>query len=228
MAEIALSFDNGPDPAATPRILEILARRDVTACFFVVGSKAATPDGEALVRDAHAVGHRIGNHTWSHSRPLGEMTDAAASVAEIRRTQIAIGDCSDAAKLFRPFGRGGAKGRHLLSPAAFRYLAAQDYTCVLWNCVPRDWEDADGWVARARTQIAAEAAPFLVLHDIAGAADRRLDAFLGAMQDAGHRFTSVVPDCEILVDRGVPRPEAQRYVAADTDQPAVSESTRSA
>ena len=215
MAEIALSFDNGPDPAATPRVLDILARRGAAACFFVVGAKAARPDGRALMRDARAAGHRIGNHTWSHNRPLGEMADAAASVAEIRRTEAAIGDCRDPAKLFRPFGRAGAKGRHLLSGAAFRHLADEGYTCVLWNCVPRDWDDEDGWVDRAEAQIAAQAAPCLVLHDIAGAAAKRLDAFIGAMQDAGHSFTSAIPDSEIIIDRGVPRPGAQAFVAPE-------------
>lgn len=212
MADIALTFDNGPDPAATPSVLDTLARREVSACFFVIGSKAATPDGRTLMQQAHAAGHRIGNHTWTHGTPLGEMADASASVDEIRRTEEVLNGCVDPQKLFRPFGREGARGPHLLSDAAFRHLIAERYTCALWNCVPRDWDDEDGWVARAESQIADEATPYLVLHDITGACAKRLDSFIGAMQDAGHRFVTDIPESEIIIDRGVPKPDAGDYV----------------
>lgn len=215
MAAIALTFDNGPDPAATPAVLDTLEKHGVSASFFVVGCKAATSVGASLLRDIHAAGHRIGNHTWSHSKPLGEMEDAAASVSEIVRTEAAIGAFADPQKLFRPFGRRGARGAHLLSAAAFRHLVAERYTCVLWNCVPRDWDDADGWVVRAREQVNEREAPYLVLHDIAGACANRLDEFVGMMRDAGHTFTPDVPGSEIIIDSGVPRPNAGRYVTPD-------------
>ncbi len=213
MANIALTFDNGPDPVATPKILDTLDRRGISSFFFVIGSKAATPDGAALMRDAHSAGHRIGNHTWSHTTPLGEMVDAAESIDEIARTETALGAVADPQKLFRPFGRRGARGPHLLSKASFRYLIAEQYTCVLWNCVPRDWNDDNGWVDRAMTQIDSQASPLLVLHDIAGAAARRLDDFLVAALGAGHCFVTDVPDSEIIIDRGIPRQNATNCIA---------------
>ena len=213
MKQISISFDNGPDPQATPQVLAALERRGITAVFFVIGKNAAAPHGPALMRQAKAAGHRIGNHTWSHGTPLGRMADAAESVAEISRTQAAIGDFADPAKLFRPFGGGGARGSHLLSAAAYRHLQDEAFTCVLWNCVPGDFSDADSWVAQARLQIAEMANPCLVLHDIAGACAAKLDVFLDEMLDAGHRFVPTIPASEVLIDRGVPRADAGDYVS---------------
>src|SRR5262249_35135806 len=62
--EVALTFDDGPDPEYTPRVLDILRRERVPAAFFVVGSRAeAYPD---LIRRIYAEGHVLGNHTYSH------------------------------------------------------------------------------------------------------------------------------------------------------------------
>lgn len=63
--EIALTFDDGPDPAVTPRVLDLLDRRNARASFFCIGRQAAAyPD---IVRDIHARGHSVENHSWRHS-----------------------------------------------------------------------------------------------------------------------------------------------------------------
>ena len=105
MAEIALSFDNGPDPAATPRILEILARRGVTACFFVVGAKAARPDGRALMRDARA-GHRIGGYPQKHS--VSPRTERSADPGSRATGSGLAGDSGP--RLSLRSARGGMEG----------------------------------------------------------------------------------------------------------------------
>ena len=63
MARVTLSFDNGPHPELTPRILDVLARRRVPASFFVLGSAMAVPEKRLAAERAHAEGHWIGNHT---------------------------------------------------------------------------------------------------------------------------------------------------------------------
>src|SRR5579863_8843095 len=71
--ELALTFDDGPNPAWTPKLLDILALHDVRATFFQLGGFAqAEPD---LVRRIAAAGHLIANHTWSH--PYLSSTPAA-------------------------------------------------------------------------------------------------------------------------------------------------------
>jgi hypothetical protein len=81
-------------------------------------------------------------------------------------------------KLFRPSGQGGDLEPGLLNEPAVDTLVAGGYTCVLWNAVPRDWEDPDGWVERALRQIEEHSWTLLVLHDVAGASADRLEAFL--------------------------------------------------
>ncbi len=61
---VALTFDDGPDPADTPRLLDLLREKGVNATFFVVGKRA--DQHPEIVRRAWAEGHLIGNHTWSH------------------------------------------------------------------------------------------------------------------------------------------------------------------
>ena len=149
MGDVALSFDNGPDPAVTPMVLDVLARRGVKASFFVLGKHLAAPERMKLAQRAAAEGHRIGNHSFTHRIPLGDDPAADAVDSEIAKTEQLIGALAENPKLFRPFGGGGKIGPHLLSRAAVDHLVANRYTCVLWNCVPEDWIDQDAWVDRA-------------------------------------------------------------------------------
>src|SRR3989440_3424461 len=116
--DVTLTFDNGPEPAVTPRVLDILEAAGVKATFFVLGSKLADKKRRALAKRAHAEGHWIGNHTWSHAEPLGRLRDASRVVSEIVETQALIDELAHPDRLFRPSGGGGALGPHLLSPVA--------------------------------------------------------------------------------------------------------------
>jgi peptidoglycan/xylan/chitin deacetylase (PgdA/CDA1 family) len=90
MTELTLTFDNGPEPDVTPHVLDTLARHSVRATFFVLGRKLATASGRKLAERAHAEGHWIGNHTFSHATPLGFVHDAGVVASEIGRTQDLI------------------------------------------------------------------------------------------------------------------------------------------
>src|SRR5262249_6822661 len=144
MFEVTLTFDNGPDAAVTPAVLDVLARHDLRSTFFVVGEKLADPTLHALAARARQEGHWIGNHTFTHSVPLGLQSGDVAE-REIGRTEALIGALAHPDKLFRPYGGGGALNRGLLKPSVVSYLTARQYTCVLWNLVPGDWKDPDGW-----------------------------------------------------------------------------------
>jgi peptidoglycan-N-acetylglucosamine deacetylase len=119
----------------------VLARRGVRTTFFVIGNKLLSPDARA-----HAEGHWIGNHTWTHSRPLGERPGAATANLEIGRAQAEIGVLSHSDRLFRPAGGGGHLDRRLLSPDAAVLLKAGGYTCVLSNAT------CDRWPPPSRTE----------------------------------------------------------------------------
>lgn len=214
--EVTLTFDNGPDPAATPGVLDVLRRRGIAATFFVIGSKLADPARRALVERASAEGHWIGNHTFSHAGPLGDRRDAGHAEEEIGRTDRLLGPLAHPDRLFRPVGGGGRLGPHLLSMEARDHLATTCHTVVLWSAVPGDWRDADGWPPIALDQCLREPRPVLVLHDIEGGAMRHLDRFLGQLADWGARFRQDFPDTCLAMRRGVPTPVLAGKTMADT------------
>jgi peptidoglycan/xylan/chitin deacetylase (PgdA/CDA1 family) len=211
---VTLSFDNGPEPDATPLVLDVLRRRGILATFFVIGAKLVDPARRALARRAQAEGHWIGNHTWSHGAPLGTRRDPGHAEAEIARTEAVIGALAHPDRLFRPVGGGGRLGPHLLSAEARDHLVAQRYTVVTWSAVPGDWRDADGWPDRALRQCLDEPRPLLVLHDLPGGAMRHLDRFLGRLLDAGASFRQDFPDHCVPMRRGQPTPQLGAYVTA--------------
>ena len=199
MFDLTLSFDNGPHPQATPLVLDVLARRDIKAMFFVIGKNLVAH--RTLAERAAAEGHWIGNHTFTHSGPLGRRHEGGVAEDEIGRTQAELGTLVHPHRYFRPQGGGGKLGPHLLSVEASEFLKRGKYTCVLWNAIPRDWDDPDGWVERALTQCSEREWTLMVLHDIAGGAMRHLDRFLGRAIDQGARLRQdFPPDCVPMVD----------------------------
>ncbi len=218
--EVTLTFDNGPDEAATPRVLEVLRRRGIRATFFVVGCRLLDPARIALVERARAEGHWIGNHTFTHQGPLGERADCGHAGAEIALTEALIRPFAHPDRLFRPVGGGGRIGPHLLSAEAALHLRENRQTVVLWSAVPGDWKDAEGWPDIAFAQCMGQARPVLVLHDIAGGAMAHLDRFLGRLADAGASFRQDFPEAVLPMRRGVAAPGFDDHVMASGGPPA--------
>ena len=216
MFDLTLTFDNGPEPDVTGAVLDTLARHDIKSTFFVLGHKLAQPERRRLAERAHAEGHWIGNHTWSHVTPLGQLADTAETEGEIARTQAEIGLLAHPRKFFRPFGGGGNLVERLLNEAALDLLKRERFTCVLWNSIPRDWEDADGWPARAMSQAAMQPWTLMVLHDLPTGAMKNLDRFIGEAKDRDARFRQDFPaECLPLVAGRVMRPIESYVTAAD-------------
>ncbi len=126
---IALTFDDGPHPQHTGRILAILAETRVPATFFLHGGQAeAYPH---LVRAIHAAGHQIGNHGYSHMRAARGNT--CEYVADVLRAQDAIQNVMGATidRIFRPpYGH--------LTAAAFLSLMRNGYRTVFWSADSSD------------------------------------------------------------------------------------------
>jgi peptidoglycan/xylan/chitin deacetylase (PgdA/CDA1 family) len=212
--QVTLTFDNGPWPGVTDRVLDLLADRDVKATFFVVGRELSAPDAGPLARRAVAEGHWIGNHTWSHRVPFGDLGDDLDAVAdEVERTQELIGDLAHADRLFRPFGEGGHLDARLLGPAAVRHLEAGGYTCVLWDCVPRDWEDPAGWVDRCLDDVLQRDRSVVVLHDLPTGAMDHLDRLLDGIEAGGASCVQDFPDHCVAMRRGKATPVLDGVVA---------------
>ena len=211
---VTLTFDNGPDPLGTPAVLDALGDRGIPAVFFVVGQKVRThPNLLARIADA---GHLIGNHTWSHAVPFGDVTEPGLARAEIVRTQEEIEEFADADRLFRPVGAepGAVIDHRLLNEEALETLRDGKYTMVLWNVVPRDWENPHGWLANAVEACRAASHAVVVLHDGHPAGMTLLPRFLDALlaEDAAFR-TDFPVSCTPIVE-GIPRPESAALVTS--------------
>ncbi len=189
--KVTLTFDNGPEPQVTPDVLDCLASHNVKATFFVLGEKVSTRAGAAIAQRASREGHRIGNHTFTHTKPLGEL-DQAAALQEVERTEQALSWLDQPERLFRPPGRG-VLGRHLLHPAVVEKLQSGGYTCVLWNSVPGDWRDPDGWLTRAVADCQSREWSLVVLHDSPNGAMSHLDEFISRLKDDGFELTQDYP-----------------------------------
>lgn len=215
MQPICLSFDNGPEPDVTPLVLEVLGRRRIPAMFFVVGDKLRDPAARAMAERARAEGHPVGNHTLTHGAPLGRRGGEAA-VAEIAATDALLGGLREPERYFRPNGGGGTLGRHLLNASAAAHLKAGGHTVVLWNAVPRDFADPDGWPETALAMAAAATEPVLmVLHDLPNGAMRHLARVLGMLVDRGVAFLAAPPAGCVPLRGGVPAAGLADYVSED-------------
>jgi peptidoglycan/xylan/chitin deacetylase (PgdA/CDA1 family) len=143
--EIALTYDDGPNPAATPRLLDVLAKQDVRATFFLIGEFVRKEP--ALVREIAASGHTIGNHTMTHpwlsycslERVRNEIADSKAIIEDTIGTEIS---------LFRP--PHGARRPVVLEVARELGLAT-----VNWNIITHDWrpQPSEAIVTKVRNGI---------------------------------------------------------------------------
>lgn len=122
----ALSFDDGPDPTYTPRVLAILKRHGAHATFFLIGDRARSHP--QLVQRIKAEGHEVGNHYVMDASTLchGDST----FLGHLDRTELAIG-IPGPMKLFRPPGG-------IARPGQIRLARQRGYTTVLGNAYPHD------------------------------------------------------------------------------------------
>ena len=200
---VTLTIDNGPTPGVTDAVLDVLGEHEISAVFFAVGRRAATPAGLWLLERAVDEGHLVGSHTWSHTRTFGDADDATVD-DELDRGRQAVATAGGDPLLFRPYGAGGVIDDRLMSRHGAARLVDDRCTCVLWTSVPGDWRDPEGWPDVALADIDAVPWPVVVVHDIADAALARLDAFLTRCSYRGVVFTTDVPDACTPIRAGVP------------------------
>jgi peptidoglycan-N-acetylglucosamine deacetylase len=193
--ELALTFDDGPNPAWTPRLLEMLAAQEVHATFFLLGGYAnAEPE---LVRRIVAAGHIVGNHSWSH--PDLALASRARIREELTQTRETLEQITGApVRYFRPpYG-----SRRSATLAIARELGMMP---VLWNAMTTDWSETSGELIAGRLGAKIDGltrrgrAANIVLHD-GGHLDRQ-----------AYRAPSIAA-AQILVSRYQP---THRFVTVD-------------
>ncbi len=191
---IALTYDDGPNPEHTPRLLELLRRYDATATFFLIGRWAEREP--ELIRRTVAAGHAIGNHTFSH--PSMPAHRAARVRDELRRCREAVEASGetfstvDGAMLMRPpYGQR--------RPGTLRTTRQEGYVPVTWSITGYDWRAHTTARAITRRCVRAGEGDIILLHDgsdLQPAADRRTsiestEAILERYAPQGFEFVTV-------------------------------------
>jgi len=149
---LALTFDDGPNPATTPIILDALTKEQVKATFFVIGNKIA--GNIEIVRRIYLSGNEIGNHSWSH--PDFTKLTAQQIHEQIDQTQTAIASLGiPAPKLFRP----PYEARNQ------KVEASITLPIILWDVDPKDWHETDPNKIAAIVEAEVKPGAIIVMHD---------------------------------------------------------------
>jgi peptidoglycan/xylan/chitin deacetylase (PgdA/CDA1 family) len=168
--EVWITFDDGPHPGHTTRILTTLHRHAVRATFFWIGESAERhPD---IVRRAVDEGHHVGNHSYSH--PFLTRLNREAIRREIMRADGVLAPYYQGPKLFRP-----PHGDH--DDTVDQVAAEAGYRTVMWNLSTRDWHrpfQPRRWVDLGSLLVRLMGPSIILMHaDLTGTADH-LDRFL--------------------------------------------------
>ena len=182
--QIALTFDDGPHPTLTRRILDILDRYGVKATFFMVGVNVERyPDAARAVLTA---GHEVGNHTYSH-RAMDRLSQDAI--------EVELGGCEDALEelceyrphLFRP-------PQGAINPLVEAEASHNDYSLILWSLDTRDWEDKNAERIARDVVSSVRSGDIILMHDYIGHGSRTpeaLELLLPALLERGFKPVTV-------------------------------------
>jgi peptidoglycan-N-acetylglucosamine deacetylase len=190
--QVAITFDDGPDPATTPRLLDRLDSYGVSACFFVIGDKVnAHPE---LARSIVERGHEVGNHSTTHD-PILMLRSSARLEREIDGCQIALAALDIHVSFFRP-------PVGITNPRLGPVLASRNMTCVNFSLRPWDGGNRrlEGLAQRVLTRV--RAGDVILLHDRCPADPHAVDQWLEEVDAILSGLTSsalaVVPLSKIL------------------------------
>ncbi|MDQ7906672.1 polysaccharide deacetylase family protein [Phytohabitans sp. ZYX-F-186] len=178
--EVALTFDDGPDPSQTPQALALLRRYGVKATFCLVGVNVkAFP---ALVRRIVGEGHTLCNHSWEHDVGLGARSRASIR-ADLVRTNDAIRKAAPGARVSYYRQPGGAWTASVV--AVSRELGM---TPLHWTVDPQDWRKPGAGSIASTVNSGTTRGAIILLHDAGG--DRRgtLAALRSILPNLGRRF----------------------------------------
>ena len=182
--EIAITFDDGPHPAFTPQVLDILRRFEVPATFFCVGLNAHSyPE---LVARAAEEGHTIGNHTWSHPYLPDLSRDEVLRQVDATNEALTRAAGRAATHLRPPYGSR--------TPEVLGWLAEHGMTTVLWDVDAQDWaRPGTDAIVESVTKDSTDGSCIL-MHDAGGDRAQTVEALpriLTALLDRGYRFVTV-------------------------------------
>ena len=184
---VALTFDDGPDPVATPAILKLLKQYDAKASFFVVGNRV--DEYPEIVLQEFNEGHEIGNHTYKHTY-FNLKRNEQLLAEEITRTEDSIFALTGQRPiLFRP--PGGFYNNNLID-----YTTSHGYLAVLWSWHQdtKDWARPGAWKIRDKVLRNLRSGDIILMHDHVENSLQTVEALktiLPELQKRGYRCITV-------------------------------------
>ncbi|MDF1751641.1 MAG: polysaccharide deacetylase family protein [Verrucomicrobiales bacterium] len=179
---LALTFDDGPHPSNTPRLLDILRSKNVKATFFVTGENARKYP--ALLRRMISEGHEIGNHTMTH----GKITKMSTS--QIR--QEIIGSAQAVHSATGVYPRSFRPPYGAITPEQKSWIKAEyGMPSILWSVDPEDWKKPGVNVVASRVINGANRGGILLLHDIHSTSIDATPPILDQLKGKGYQFLTI-------------------------------------
>lgn len=176
---VAITFDDGPDPVQTPKVLQVLKEQQTPACFFCIGQKVQ--ENEALVREIINEGHLIGNHSFTHANyfPLYSLSRMKK---DLQTCQFALEEVtSQKIKLFRPpFG--------VTNPTIAKAVRALGYIPIGWNIRTLDTQKLSKEKILKHIQNKLSPGSIILLHDRMPDSDLLLKEILNLIRKQEYRI----------------------------------------
>lgn len=205
---IAITFDDGPNPETTPRLLKMLEQRGIKATFFVLGSRAvASP---AIIKQMVAQGHEVANHSWDH--PQLPKISVAAADKQIGDTNAAIEQITGLKirNVRPPYGA--------MTPALRAHLREKfGSTFIYWSVDPLDWKDRNPQLIHDRILANVHPGAIILVHDIHPTTVDAMPKTLDDLKARGFKFVTV--NELIAMNKGVPEPKVASATPAPKKKP---------
>ena len=179
---IALTFDDGPHPSNTPRLLDILKERNVKATFYVVATNArAYPE---IMRRIIAEGHEIGNHTVTHGN-LAKMSAAGVRKELTEAHESIVAATGVAPRTMRPpYGA--------ITSSQKKWIREEfGYPSIMWSVDPEDWKKPGSSVVTSRLVKGASPGGILLVHDIHVSSIDAIPSAVDQLLAKGYQFVTV-------------------------------------
>src|SRR6266700_3571229 len=193
--QVAITFDDGPDPRWTPKILEILKAANLKAAFFLVGTNAEHYPG--LVRRIVDEGHEIGNHTYYH--PNLALCWPEHVRLELNATQLLLETITGrATALFRPPYAADTSPSQLSELIPLQIAEDLNYLVVLESIDPEDWAKPGADIILQRVKQQRRDGSIILLHDAGGDRSQTVEALPRILEWLHTRGDTVVPLSTLL------------------------------
>ncbi len=179
---IAMTFDDGPHPSNTPRLLDMLRQRNIKATFFVVGTNAkAYP---SILKRMVAEGHEVANHTWNHP-DLTKLSQTAVRKEMDMSKEAIVSATGVAPRIYRP--PYGAVNSSLKSFIKTEY----GYPTIMWSVDPLDWKKPGASVVADRLVAGTRPGGILLAHDIHKPTIDAMPSTFDRLLAKGYKFVTV-------------------------------------